>query len=743
MRYKALLRNVALVPILAPSLLAAISFIFWFGNQGLLKPLLGEGQIYGAPGIVISLVFATFPHALMILVTALSLTDARLYEAADALGTPPARKFLTITLPGAKYGLISASMVVFTYSLSDFGIPKVIGGNFNMLATDIFKLVIGQQDFSKGAVVAIILLAPVAVTYLVDAWVQKRQSALLSARSVPYVPRPARAFDWTMTAYCWVTGALMLAVLGMAIYASFVKLWPYNFSLSLNHYRMGLVQAGVFSSYVNSVTMAFWCASLGAVFIFLTAYLLEKTRGLNAWRPFVRLAAVLPMGVPGMVLGLGYIFFFVEKSNPLNALYGSMAILVVCTTVHYYTSSHLTALTALEAAGQRVRGGFRIASRCVLAHVHQGHGAGVPAGGARDQPLPLRERHDDGVGGDVPLLAEHGGRLGGHREPGRGGRHRRGGGHGHLDRGHIGAGVRPLSFPAGVARPPHAGLEAVMIRGNDPILLTPGPLTTSLATKAAMLRDWGSWDTSFNAITGTICSDLVAVVRGEATHVCVPLQGSGTFSVEAAISNLVPRDGKVLVPQNGAYCQRILKILKYLGRAHAALDLAEDKHPTGAMVDEALRADPAITHVAQVHCETGTGILNPLPEIAHACARHGKGLIVDAMSSFGAIDIDVSNYPVDAVVAASGKCIEGVPGMGFVIARKEVLEKCQGNSHSLAMDLHDQWTYMQKTTQWRFTPPTHVVAAFRAGARPVPGRRRRAGARGPLQPPTVPRSWTA
>ena len=253
-----------------------------------------------------------------------------------------------------------------------------------------------------------------------------------------------------------------------------------------------------------------------------------------------------------------------------------------------------------------------------------------------------------------------------------------------------------------------------MIRGNDPILLTPGPLTTSLETKQAMQRDWGSWDASFNAITASICKDLVDVVRGEGTHVCVPLQGSGTFSVEAALANLVPRDGKVLVPQNGAYCQRILKILKYLGRAHAALDIAEDKIATGAMVEEALARDPAITHVAQVHCETGTGILNPLAEIAQACARQGRGLIVDAMSSFGAIEIDVSKSPVDAVVAASGKCIEGVPGMGFVIARRAVLEKSQGNSHSLAMDLFDQWTYMQKTTQWRFTPPTHVVAAFRA-----------------------------
>jgi len=269
-------------------------------------------------------------------------------RAADALGTTAQRKFFTITVPGAKYGLISAAMVVFTYALSDFGIPKVIGGNFNMLATDIFKLVIGQQDFAKGAVVGIILLAPVAVTYFVDAYVQKRQSALLSARSVPYVPRPSPRFDASMAAFCWLLAILMLAVLGMAIYASFVKLWPYNFSFSLDHYRLGLVDAGIFGAYLNSLHLAFWCATLGTVFIFATAYLLEKTRGLGGWRAFVRLMAVLPMGVPGMVLGLGYIFFFVRESNPLHFIYGTLAILVVNTVVHYYTSSHLTAVTALS-----------------------------------------------------------------------------------------------------------------------------------------------------------------------------------------------------------------------------------------------------------------------------------------------------------------------------------------------------------------------------------------------------------
>jgi 2-aminoethylphosphonate-pyruvate transaminase len=272
-----------------------------------------------------------------------------------------------------------------------------------------------------------------------------------------------------------------------------------------------------------------------------------------------------------------------------------------------------------------------------------------------------------------------------------------------------------------------------MIRGNDPILLTPGPLTTSLATKQAMLRDWGSWDASFNAITRSLCDDLVAIVHGEATHVCVPMQGSGTFSVEAAIGNLVPRDGKVLVPQNGAYCQRILKICKVLGRAAVELPIPEDQPATAALVEAALLRDPSITHVAQVHCETGAGVLNELPEIARLCKRLGKGLIVDAMSSFGAIEIDVRTMPFDALIAATGKCIEGVPGMGFVLVDKAVLERSQSNSHSLALDLHDQYTYMQRTSQWRFTPPTHVVAAFRAaldqfleeGGQPVRGERYR------------------
>jgi 2-aminoethylphosphonate-pyruvate transaminase len=249
---------------------------------------------------------------------------------------------------------------------------------------------------------------------------------------------------------------------------------------------------------------------------------------------------------------------------------------------------------------------------------------------------------------------------------------------------------------------------------TDPILLTPGPLTTSAQTKSAMLSDWGSWDGSFNALTASVCGDLVSIVNAQSEHVCVPLQGSGTFAVEAALGTLVPRGGKVLVPDNGSYCKRIVRILGYLGRAAVVLPHSEQEPADPARIDAALAADPNITHVAQVHCETGTGILNPLAEIAAVVARHGRGLIIDAMSSYGAIPIDARNLRFDALVAASGKCLEGVPGMGFIIARRMTLERSAGNSSSLAMDLLDQWTYMQKTGQWRFTPPTHVVAALRA-----------------------------
>ena len=362
MRFKPLFRGITLLPLLAPSLLSAISLIYWFGNQGVLKgamQALGITQIYGAPGIVLAECFAVLPHALMILVTALNAADGRLYEAADAMGTRALRRFFTITLPGARYGLISAALVSFTLVMTDFGIPKVIGGNFNMLATDVFKLVIGQQDFQRGAVVALLLLAPAVLTFTVDRLVAARQTALLTARAVPYRPQAKPWRDGLATAYCVVIAALVLAMMGMAVFASFAKFWPYDLSPTSAHYTMGLVDAEVGAAFANSLVMAAGTAVFGTVLVFIGAYLLEKTGGASPLRgslsadsllrSLVRLLAMLPMAVPGLVLGLGYIFFFNAPGNPLNGLYHTMTLLTVCTIAHFYTTGHLTAVTALKA----------------------------------------------------------------------------------------------------------------------------------------------------------------------------------------------------------------------------------------------------------------------------------------------------------------------------------------------------------------------------------------------------------
>jgi iron(III) transport system permease protein len=350
--FKVLWRNIALIPILAPSMLAALSFIYLFGNQGALKFVLGWfglATVYGLPGMVLAMIFASFPHAVMILLASLALSDARLYEAADSLATPEWRKFTTITLPGARYGLISATMVVFTMAVSEFGVPKVIGGNYSVLAIDIYKQVIGQQNFNIGAVVGLVLLVPAVIAYAIDRSVQRRQQALVTARSVLYQPRPVKGRDRSMLAFVIIVSAVMLVVMGMAAYGSFVRVWPYNLSLTLNHYIYAFEDGGVDRSYRNSLVMALWCGVLGAAVTFAGAYWLEKTRGGNALRPLIRVQAMMPMAVPGLVLGIGYILFFNHPDNPLNFLYGTMTILVASTIVHFYSSSHLTAVTALKA----------------------------------------------------------------------------------------------------------------------------------------------------------------------------------------------------------------------------------------------------------------------------------------------------------------------------------------------------------------------------------------------------------
>ena len=248
-------------------------------------------------------------------------------------------------------------------------------------------------------------------------------------------------------------------------------------------------------------------------------------------------------------------------------------------------------------------------------------------------------------------------------------------------------------------------------RMGEPYLLTPGPLTTDIRVKEAMLRDWGSWDADFRAMTKSMCDQLVALagVSGD-EFACVPMQGSGSYCVEAMLGTFVPREGKVLVLANGAYGLRAAETMRYIGRAYTLIDKGDYMPPRGDEVAAALDADPAISHVIAIHCETSSGILNPVAEISQAVLSRGRKLLVDSMSAFGAVDMSGISY--QAMVSSANKCIEGVPGFGFVIARKTELAAAKGNCHSLALDVHAQWATMVTSGQWRYTPPTHVVAAF-------------------------------
>jgi len=346
--FKGFFRLVAMAPLLAPSLLSAIALIYLFGNQGALKGWLFGESIYGPVGIVMGSVFWTFPHALIILITALSSADARLYEASESLGATRWRTFITVTLPGARYGLISATFVVFTLVITDFGVPKVIGGQFNMLATDIYKQVVGQQNFQMGAVVSLILLLPAVLAFFVERWAQTRQGSAVSSRAVHYQAKPRPVRDWALLGLVSLTALLILGILGMAAFASLAKLWPYNLSLTLSHYDFSNADGGSWASYGNSIRLALYTAIFGSLIVFAGAYLVEKSRVVKPLRTATHLLALIPMAVPGMVLGLAYIFFFNAPGNPLNFLYGSMTILVLATIAHFYTVSHLTALTALK-----------------------------------------------------------------------------------------------------------------------------------------------------------------------------------------------------------------------------------------------------------------------------------------------------------------------------------------------------------------------------------------------------------
>jgi iron(III) transport system permease protein len=372
---KAFFRIVAMIPLFAPTMLYGLSLVYMFGNKGVITTgffdyfpwLAWDIHLYGFVGIVIAEVVFTFPPAFMILLVALSNTDARLYEASESLGAGKIRTFFKVTIPSIKFGLLSAIFVAFTLSFTDFGAPKVVGGQFNILAVDIYKQVIGQQNFGMGATVSIILLIPTVLAFIADRIVQRRATAIVTARSVPYVPKANRARDSFFGSICTLIAAFILLMVFMAGVASLVKTWPYAFTnpelypqiWTLAHYAFDDVGGGGYPAFWNSIRMAALTALFGVVVTFTSAFLIDKTKGTVWLRRTAYFLSILPLALPGLVIGIAYIFFFnkthlsipftgIEFYNPFNLLYGTMAILVICNIIHFYTVSFLTATTAIR-----------------------------------------------------------------------------------------------------------------------------------------------------------------------------------------------------------------------------------------------------------------------------------------------------------------------------------------------------------------------------------------------------------
>jgi iron(III) transport system permease protein len=345
MPWRGLFRAVAMLPLFAPSLVQALAIIYVFGNNGIWTRLTDINVgIYGAKGIIVAEVFYCFPHALLILTAALSATDERLYDAARTLGASPLKTFLTVTLPGVKFGLVSACFVVFTFVITDFGAPKAIGGKFGVMATEIYNQVSGQQNFAMGASVSVVLLIPAVLAFLVDRLIQRRQYALVTSASRPLVPRRRPLADRLLLVYCGAIAAFIAGLYLAILVYSLVKRWPYNFTPTLQHYRFDTV--GGYAPLWNSVYVAAWTALVGTVITFVGAYIVEKGR--TALSGPLYLLAILPVSIPGMVLGLAYIFAFNAPGSILNRLYATLAILVISNVVHYFTVGFLTATTALK-----------------------------------------------------------------------------------------------------------------------------------------------------------------------------------------------------------------------------------------------------------------------------------------------------------------------------------------------------------------------------------------------------------
>ncbi len=359
---KKFFRLTAMLPLFAPTMLYALALIYIFGNKGIVTTgfmgLVDGGfnlpfKIYGPAGIIICELIYTFPQVYMILYASLSSTDYRLYEASTSLGGNSFHKFTEITIPGIRYGLISSFFVSFTLCFTDFGAPKIIGGNYNVLATDIYKQVIGQQNFNMGALVGILLMVPAVISFVIDILNQKQSHAMITSRSTPYVIKKKTVRDMIFFIFCMSISVMILLILGSVIFASVMKNWPYDLSFTLSHYTLKNVAGDGLKPYYNSLRIASITALSGTLIVYINSYFTEKTEVLRILRKFNYLMSLIPMALPGIVIGLSYIFLFnadvfsvpftdIEFRNPLNAVYGTAAILVLANIVHFFSVPTIT-----------------------------------------------------------------------------------------------------------------------------------------------------------------------------------------------------------------------------------------------------------------------------------------------------------------------------------------------------------------------------------------------------------------
>lgn len=347
MKGKGFYKAVAFLPILAPSLLPSLALVYLFGQQGVLKSWLGDTSIYGPMGIIISYCFWLFPAILMLMMASFRNVDQRLIEASQSLGKGLWATHYAVTLPAIRYGLVSACLVAFTYVVTDFGIPKVIGGSFNMMALDVYKQIIGQQNMNMGAVISILLLFPAVLAFIFDRYQSRRQARYQNFQIKPYMAARNVKLERGLSVFCMSIAVVILLIIFTAVMASFIRYWPYDLSLTLNHYRFEYSDGG-WNAYFNSLKMALFSTVVGTIAIFSVALLIERFKTHPVLQRYMQAVVLLPLAVPGLVLGIAYILFFNRPDNPLNMLYGTLTILVISTVIHYYTVPHLTLSNAIQ-----------------------------------------------------------------------------------------------------------------------------------------------------------------------------------------------------------------------------------------------------------------------------------------------------------------------------------------------------------------------------------------------------------